>query len=654
MKKRILSASLALTLLLLLFPSSALAAPEEDLIPMDVPEITAQPLPEQEEEASPAEVPEVTTLPLPVPEESPAPVVEEEALPAPDAFLTTEADSLLVGETYSGAFAPGNQPVTLTLSLPEAGFYSLTAFGGVNEEIDFDFIHSQTHVVRSYALPMAHLNLDRRGIYLEAGTYQVVCTLKVSYELTAPYTFNLTLMPDEPWVITEKRSTCYIGPNEFTLARITVPGDYLLEMVGTNLVTLYDSRFQAVETYTHPYSSYMSALVRVYFPEVGDYYLNFQSSELDYSRMEKLTLTKTEKDIAELIPTAINGGLTCSAPGSVSGLPTDILRPSAFNFEVLYTDGTRESVVFLNLLGINQVIFDYLGDYSSDTLPVVLHPGIQPAAIHYFNRTSICYFPVKSFANQGIYSLLKPGISDEFYFQYNAFSGTQYPYRVQVPADGTYGMWVSEGFNDWIEEFNVRMFDRYNNEVPTLDGKANWPLLKGQEYTLLVYTKFDSSLDHSFNFGLQQTGSLPGSNYLPSPYVTSVKEEDYGLTLQWDPVAGAAQYRVYYMPGTTWTLAGTTSDTSFHISGLAPGHTYRFTVRCVNAANTVFTSNFDHEGWLVTYWGETLNLQTVARLYRAYMGEATLPEGLNPDFNGSGRFDLQDIALLFYLIVSAG
>ena len=88
---------------------------------------------------------------------------------------------------------------------------------------------------------------------------------------------------------------------------------------------------------------------------------------------------------------------------------------------------------------------------------------------------------------------------------------------------------------------------------------------------------------------------------LASPKITGCESLDSGVKINWNAVSGAARYRVYYYGSNGWTKMGSTTSTSFIDSDVRSGGNYTYTVRCVNAADTAFTSDFDHSGYNYTY-----------------------------------------------------
>lgn len=89
--------------------------------------------------------------------------------------------------------------------------------------------------------------------------------------------------------------------------------------------------------------------------------------------------------------------------------------------------------------------------------------------------------------------------------------------------------------------------------------------------------------------------------YLAPPVVRQVSCADGGVRVQWDAVAGAAQYRVFYKTTGGWQRAGAASGTSFLWAGAQSGTTYTFTVRCLSADGKSYTSAYDTKGKSLTY-----------------------------------------------------
>ena len=74
--------------------------------------------------------------------------------------------------------------------------------------------------------------------------------------------------------------------------------------------------------------------------------------------------------------------------------------------------------------------------------------------------------------------------------------------------------------------------------------------------------------------------------------VFSVSNGAEGVDISWTPVDGAEKYRVYYYGSRGWTKLTDTTACSFTDKDVESGYHYTYTVRCINAAGTEFTSSF--------------------------------------------------------------
>lgn len=95
----------------------------------------------------------------------------------------------------------------------------------------------------------------------------------------------------------------------------------------------------------------------------------------------------------------------------------------------------------------------------------------------------------------------------------------------------------------------------------------------------------------------------PGKSvrYVETPRITSVVNTPEGVGISWKAVPGAEKYRVYYQNDSGWTKLCDTTATSYVDTDVASGHTYTYTLRCVNADGTAYESSFDREGSSVDY-----------------------------------------------------
>ena len=123
----------------------------------------------------------------------------------------------------------------------------------------------------------------------------------------------------------------------------------------------------------------------------------------------------------------------------------------------------------------------------------------------------------------------------------------------------------------------------------------------GVSYTFTVRSANEANtvLSSYYESGWHHTYEKP--DLLAAPQVTGLENVSDGVKVSWDSVPGAAQYRVYVKTNGRFSCAGVTSGTEFVYKNAVSGTKYYFTVRCVNAANNAFTSDYNSSGWSVTY-----------------------------------------------------
>ncbi len=85
-----------------------------------------------------------------------------------------------------------------------------------------------------------------------------------------------------------------------------------------------------------------------------------------------------------------------------------------------------------------------------------------------------------------------------------------------------------------------------------------------------------------------------------TPAVSSITSNEKGVLLKWSAVTGAKGYRVYRHNGTDWVGLANVTSTSYTDTGVKPGSTYTYTLRCLDG-NDVLISDFNHTGWKITY-----------------------------------------------------
>lgn len=99
------------------------------------------------------------------------------------------------------------------------------------------------------------------------------------------------------------------------------------------------------------------------------------------------------------------------------------------------------------------------------------------------------------------------------------------------------------------------------------------------------------------------TEPAPTESDDPIPRITGFRSLGKGVEIHLSTVKGAEKYRVYYWSkaNNTWKSMGETTTNIFIDDDVAVGTSYLYTVRCIKADLSAFTSDFDHAGWTYTY-----------------------------------------------------
>lgn len=87
------------------------------------------------------------------------------------------------------------------------------------------------------------------------------------------------------------------------------------------------------------------------------------------------------------------------------------------------------------------------------------------------------------------------------------------------------------------------------------------------------------------------------------PRITGFRSLGKGIEISIDPVPGAEKYRFYFKnKNGNWEKMGETTGAPFvSTNAVEVGKTYTYTVRCIKADLSKFTSDFDRTGWTCTY-----------------------------------------------------
>ena len=143
------------------------------------------------------------------------------------------------------------------------------------------------------------------------------------------------------------------------------------------------------------------------------------------------------------------------------------------------------------------------------------------------------------------------------------------------------------------------------------DGSDGWTRLTETTGTSVIDDDVASGYTYRYTVRcISADGNSFTSDYhhdgVLCPFTTMpvLNEPDFtknGIEISWKASPGAEKYRVYYYGSRGWTKLTETTGTSVIDTDVASGHTYRYTVRCINSDGTAFTSDCDTTGVSVYY-----------------------------------------------------
>ena len=168
-------------------------------------------------------------------------------------------------------------------------------------------------------------------------------------------------------------------------------------------------------------------------------------------------------------------------------------------------------------------------------------------------------------------------------------------------GDGTLGIngyvmnFVSAGGYDFKSQTIVLSLLFGVEKAGTYDISAKVRYVEDVSDNVVVDSNYQV-LDNRFSFseelvdGMLDTPKLSASTYVE------------GMMVRWDPVPKAALYRVFRKTNNGWAMLGDTAGTSYLDPDVVTGNRYTYTVRCLNAAASKYTSDFDHNGQSAVYY----------------------------------------------------
>ena len=119
----------------------------------------------------------------------------------------------------------------------------------------------------------------------------------------------------------------------------------------------------------------------------------------------------------------------------------------------------------------------------------------------------------------------------------------------------------------------------------------------GSSYTYTV-----RGVDDKGNYNSYYNTSGTTVVYFAAPVITKTENSATGTKITWNPIGGAAMYRVYYINDAgKWQGLGNTTANYFTHNDLVPGKTYTYTVRCLNYSGTA-VSDYNRSGFSNTFY----------------------------------------------------
>lgn len=173
--------------------------------------------------------------------------------------------------------------------------------------------------------------------------------------------------------------------------------------------------------------------------------------------------------------------------------------------------------------------------------------------------------------------LAKPALSSVT----NDLGGVTFTWKASTGA-AAYGVYRKEAGGTW-QKLGFTTNTSYKDET-AVSGKTYY------------YTVCCTNAAGKKNTSVYNTSGLK-IQYIASPVLKRLTNVTAGLKLTWKASAGAAKYRIFRrVKGGRWTFIADTTATSYVDKTTTKGIKYYYTVRCLNAAGTAYTSFHDPVG----------------------------------------------------------
>ena len=147
---------------------------------------------------------------------------------------------------------------------------------------------------------------------------------------------------------------------------------------------------------------------------------------------------------------------------------------------------------------------------------------------------------------------------------------------------------------------NYRLYYKSENGWTRIADTTSTSYVHQNITSAMTYTvRCINAAGTAFESGFDGSGAY--LHYIPAPANIKATPQPDAVRISWDASAGAEKYRVYYYGSNGWTKLADTTDNYFLDEEVTSGKTYRYTVRCINAAGTAFTSDYDRTGATCKY-----------------------------------------------------
>ncbi len=145
-------------------------------------------------------------------------------------------------------------------------------------------------------------------------------------------------------------------------------------------------------------------------------------------------------------------------------------------------------------------------------------------------------------------------------------------------------------FSYFSSDSSVAAVDKYGRVTAKKQGAAR------------ITVRSDNGVSKSYTIAVGDGDTVEPlrAAQIETPQITGFDSVAQGVEIRWKDVPGAYGYRVFYKGASGWKGMATVTTNSYIDTDVTNGHTYTYTVRCVDAVGN-FTSGYSDKGWTYTY-----------------------------------------------------